>query len=465
VKRTSLAILLAAALASAPGSGHAEETLSFEPFGTLTLYRISPHPSQVILFVSGDGGWNKGVVDLARELAALQALVVGIDITHYVKRLGSRAEGCSDAAADFEALSQSLQKKLAFPKYVSPVLVGYSSGATLVYAVLAQAPPDTFRGAISLGFCPDLPLAKPLCRRNHLDWVPGPRGKGFRFLPAREMAAPWIALQGTIDQVCDPAATEAFVKQVGRGEIFVLPKVGHGFSVPKNWMPQFKEAFQRVIKTPLAVEMPQHADVRDLPIVEVASSGPSSDKMAIILSGDGGWASLDRQIAGVLARNGIPVVGLDTLRYFWKRRTPEEAAGALERIIRHYGQAWGNRSVVLIGYSLGAGVLPFMANRLPKEMLDRVILIALLGPGPLVDFEFHVTNWLGRDRSSGSLPVRPEVEKLEGKKILCVYGEREKESLCSRLEARLAVRVGFPGAHHFGGNYKEIARRILEEIP
>ncbi len=138
----------------------AERSLDFGRFGKVTIYYQSPQPSHVVLFVSGDGGWNKGVVDMARELASLDALVAGIDITHYLRELEKSSESCSYPAADFELLSKFLQKKLNFPVYVPPVLVGYSSGATLVYAVLAQAPPDTFRGAISMGFCPDLLLTK-----------------------------------------------------------------------------------------------------------------------------------------------------------------------------------------------------------------------------------------------------------------------------------------------------------------
>jgi len=52
--------------------------------------------------------------------------------------------------------------------YQRPLLVGYSSGATLVYAALAAAPPEAFAGAISLGFCPDLEIHKPLCHGRAL---------------------------------------------------------------------------------------------------------------------------------------------------------------------------------------------------------------------------------------------------------------------------------------------------------
>jgi len=191
----------------------AESVLSFGRFGTVAIYRQSPHPGHVVLFVSGDGGWNLGVVDMAKALAELDTLVVGIDISHYLRSAAAARDSCTSAAVDFEALSQYVQKRLGMPDYVPPVLVGYSSGATLVYATLVQAPPNTFRGAISLGFCPDLPLKKPFCAGQGLAFGPGPKGKGVSFLPTNKLEAPWVALQGTIDETCLPGATELYVKQ------------------------------------------------------------------------------------------------------------------------------------------------------------------------------------------------------------------------------------------------------------
>lgn len=246
--KARLAVLVLATLAgNAPAS---EDVLDYSRFGSVTLYREAAQPKQVVLFVSGDGGWNLGVVDMARELATTDALVVGIDIVHYLKELQTGQDTCLYPASDFEALSQFVQKQLNLPHYLVPVLVGYSSGATLVYAVLAQAPPNTFAGALSLGFCPDFPPTKTFCKGSGLKWEPAPKGKGINFLPAEHLQEPWIALQGTVDQVCDPAGTESFAKKVPHGEVVVLPKVGHGFSVPRNWLPQFKAAFERVVGSP-----------------------------------------------------------------------------------------------------------------------------------------------------------------------------------------------------------------------
>ena len=66
---------------------------------------------------------------------------------------------CQMIAADFETLSHQMQKQIGMSEYHVPVLVGYSSGATVVYATLVQSPPGTFAGALSLGFCADQDFA------------------------------------------------------------------------------------------------------------------------------------------------------------------------------------------------------------------------------------------------------------------------------------------------------------------
>ncbi len=463
MKKMCVIIMAVILLFPVIGRGAQEESLNFGRFGAITLYREKPVPAHVVLFVSGDGGWNMGVVDMARELAGLDALVAGIDIIHYLKALESVGDKCSYPAADFEGLSKFLQKKLGYPSYVIPVLVGYSSGATLVYATLAQAPPNTFRGAISLGFCPDLELKKPLCKGYGLEWETLPRGKGYNFLPAKNLQAPWVALQGDIDQVCDPALTESYVKKVGGGEIVLLPKVGHGFSVPRNWMPQFKEVFARLDARDAGVGNVKNQDLKDLPLVEVPARAGTNDTFAVIISGDGGWAGIDRDLAGVISKKGIPVVGLNSLQYFWTPRKPDGSSKDLERILRHYLAAWKKQSILLIGYSLGADVLPFMASRLPMDLVTRIKLVVLLGPGMKADFEFHISEWLGSPSSKDSLPIQPEVETLKGMRVLCISAAEESNSLCPRLSGAHIQKVFLKGGHHFGGDYQGLAETIIRE--
>lgn len=461
-------VLLALVLGSAVTAGRAAEhpaitvsSLTFGPFGTVTLYQTSPHPRHVVLFASGDGGWKLGVVDMARALATQDALVAGFNTVHYLHALEHGAGRCAYAAADLETLSQYLQKRSGRAHYTQPVLAGYSSGATLVYVALAQAPPNTFRGGLSLGFGPDLPVTKPFCRGAGLKSAPLPKHKGYRFIPGQALAAPWAVLQGTIDQVAIPAQTEAFVTKVPGARLIILPKVGHGYSVPRHWMPQFHAAFQYVARAPASPSTAAGAALKGLPLVEVPAAKEQGDTLGVVISGDGGWAGIDRQLAEQLAAEGIPVVGLDSLQYFWSRRTPDGAALDLGRILNHYLARWHRQKVILIGYSRGADVLPFMADRLAPELRRRIAVIALLGLSPTVDFEFHLTDWLHNGSNKERYAVLPQVERLQGPRVLCFYGAAERDSLCRKLDPARYGIVEMPGGHHFDGRYQAIAGRIL----
>jgi type IV secretory pathway VirJ component len=449
-----------------------EEIVKFGPFGEMNVYK-TPKPSQVVLFVSGDGGWNLGVVDMAREFASLGALVVGIDIRHYLKYSALEKTSCTYAASDFELLSKFIQQKFSFPEYIEPVLVGYSSGATLVYAVLAQSPPNTFAGGLSLGFCPDLDLKKPLCHEHGLEWsMPSLKKDTYIFLPKVGNSYPWKALVGDIDKVCNVNEVAKFTEKTGNAALIRLPKVGHGFSVTRNWMPQFKKAYIELAKSHSEESQPSEEkssndDLKGIPIVEIppkVGAASTTDYLAIIISGDGGWANIDKEIAGTLSVAGVPSVGLNSLKYFWKGKTPQEASSDLKKIIDHYLPAWNKKRAVLIGYSLGADVLPFMVSRLPEGSLKRVPLITLIGPSRAIDFEFHTASWLGISSKSDQ-PVLPEIEKIKGINILCIFGGEETDSLCNDLGSKTAIKViPFKGGHHLGHDYDGLTRIIVDNL-
>ena len=63
------------------------------------------------------------------------------------------------------------------------------------------------------------------------------------------------------------------------------------------------------------------ASVAGLPLVELPASSQSR-LMAVFFSGDGGWRDIDRTIGEHLQSMGVSVVGWDSVRYFWRRKTP-----------------------------------------------------------------------------------------------------------------------------------------------
>ena len=201
---------------------------------------------------------------------------------------------------------------------------------------------------------------------------------------------------------------------------------------------------------------------KPLPLIEVPATRAGSDTLVVFVSGDGGWATIDKSITKVLADRGMPVIGLNALQYFWTKRTPDTAARDLQTVVQTYLQRWNKQRIIFIGYSRGADVLPAMISRLPNDLKSRTALVALLGPSPKVEFEFHVTDWV-HDSSKG-LPVAPEVDKLAPQRVLCLWGQDDKDSLCPELGGSNIDKVMLKGAHHFDGGYDKLANIILEHV-
>jgi type IV secretory pathway VirJ component len=452
--------------AKAPAAA-AETHLRHGRFRDFLVYRPAGPPTSFVLLLSGDDGWTSTADTMARQLAQQSAMVAGIDGAKFKATLEADAGQCEFPDGDLENLSHFVQAYFHSPTYLSPVLVGVSSGATLAYAVLAQAPRNTFAAALTLGFCPGLNWEKSLCKGSGLEFTRAARGRGVDFLPIPRLANPWVDLHGEADRICPAEAAQNFISRVHGAAIVKLPKVGHDFGSLPDWLPQFTAAYNKLaLQNPTTRLAPPPAQLSDLPIVEVpaqpAGATPDaarSDSFAIIMSGDGGWAGLDQDVAAALSAKGIPVVGLDSLRYYWTARTPDGLAADTDRMIRYYLAHFGKQRVLLIGYSQGADVLPFAVNRLPEATRARVALAAVMGMAEHALFEFHVSSWISDDNSGPA--TLPEINRIAGVPVLCIYGADESDSLCPKLDPTRFTLVKLKGGHHFDGDYANLARQIL----
>jgi type IV secretory pathway VirJ component len=202
------------------------------------------------------------------------------------------------------------------------------------------------------------------------------------------------------------------------------------------------------------------AGVSDLPLNEVPATSGTSQTFALFLTGDGGWASLDRGVAAQFAAKGISTVGFDSRSYFWHARTPGETAADVARVLRHYLAAWNKSQILLVGYSFGADVLPFVVNRLPPELRSRLVALTLLGVETTASFEVHVADWLPGVASRGAA-LEPEMLTLGKLPVQCIYGAGERGTLCPHLDATRVTVERIGDGHHFGRDYTLIADRIL----
>lgn len=369
-------------------------------------------------------------------------IVALVDTSRYLAKLDTRIEGCHRVASDLFNLARRIGLSRGLLMETRPVLAGNGSGGALAYAVLAQAAPSQFAGAIAVDFIPELRTRVPLCSGASYERMT----RGYRYLPKPDLVGWWrIATRAPDNKVI-----AAYAKNT-RENI-----------VPLRSYDDTASAVIGILAGEAARPSAEDLQLFDLPLVPLPAAGHRG-AMAIIYSGDGGWRDLDKQIGSVLQKVGIPVVGVDTLRYFWQKKTPEEIAHGLQLIIDHYTTAWDAPEVLLIGYSFGANVLPFAFNRLPVAERSRIKLIALLGLSKAADFEIHMSEWLGALPSADALPLTPELERLDHRLVQCFYGADEKdESGCTNRALAKAQIFVTEGGHHFGGDYFALAQRILD---
>lgn len=197
---------------------------------------------------------------------------------------------------------------------------------------------------------------------------------------------------------------------------------------------------------PVTVVNPKH-DIKTAPV-------------AILISGDGGWYKFEQQIADSLAVLGIPTIGLDTKKYFWNRRTPEESAAYLAEIINKYNAGWQRNRFIFIGYSLGAELVPFIANLLPEEIKSKVTVLVLLSPAATTDFQVHISDMLGVGNKHNTYNVVEEIDKIKSIPILLIFGAEEKTSVPSMLSGAKVKIVTIPGDHHYNHDSYRIVKTM-----
>jgi type IV secretory pathway VirJ component len=201
-------------------------------------------------------------------------------------------------------------------------------------------------------------------------------------------------------------------------------------------------------------------------LVEYPIPQNTDHDLVVILSGDGGWADLDKQVGDAMVARGISVIGFDCYKYFTRTRSPEETAADINAALAAKLKDWHKDRLIVIGYSFGGAVLPFVLSRMPTALKSKVALAAMLGAATYANWEIHWGDWLHDQPHDSAKPILPELAKLQGIKLLCAYGEEEAEgSVCPKLPAGTAEVLKLPGGHHFDQNYPKLAETILSRVP
>lgn len=215
--------------------------------------------------------------------------------------------------------------------------------------------------------------------------------------------------------------------------------------------------FLLLLLTTATLVLPGQA--QSLPLRVLEAPGPSA-LMVVYLTGDGGWNSFSQSLCQAWKDQGYHVVALDSRKYFWQAKTPEALARDLGQAVAAYQKKWKVDQWLLIGYSFGADVAPFVPHRLDQKAVSRPKACILLNPAGSTDFEVKLTDLLGSSSAVRKYNVLQETQKLSKTNTYILFAESEKNPARQELQAKGYAVKEFPGDHYFDQNIPLLVQAI-----
>ncbi|MGF6172149.1 virulence factor family protein [Ensifer sp. 4252] len=403
-------------------------------------------PSALVVLLSNAEGWSDKEAAVARALVDDKAVVIGIDLKAYLASLAKDDGDCIYTVSDIEALSQQVQRSLKSDAYLPPIVAGVGAGGVMALAIAAQTPAATIGQTLAVDPEEGVALTKQLC-------TPAEKAlKGDRIVYGLTDGA----LPDPISVVFTPTASDG-----GRSHVAALIE-----KHPDITQEDSDDVAYAVLSGHLTDLIDSEAAADNpfgLPLT-VLDAKPTRDTMAVIYSGDGGWRDIDKQVGDVLQQQGVPVVGIDSLRYFWSERDPQATADDLAKVMDYYRKRWNVRNVLLIGYSFGADILPRTFNLLPPAARAHVRQVTLMALSHQVDYKISVLGWLGAaGQGDGGDPL-DDIKRIDPSLVQCIHGTEEEDDACPDLKGTGVDIVAIEGGHHFDEDYPALTRRVLDAL-
>jgi type IV secretory pathway VirJ component len=424
-------------------------------YGNIRLVAPSQKPRGLVVLFSSRSGISSADQDNAEAIAKDGAFVAEVSSRDYLRNLEKAHEDCHTMVYDAEWLSRQIQRERHFPNYLTPIVAGAGEGGTLAELNLIEAPSATLAGAVSLDPSETVATRKPFCS----DVKTTRLGRDYRYGAQKKLMGKWTV---GLTPRAGKADREYILKLRREGAPLDLHEIAQHISAA-DALRSLIEPYLAKVPPPVPAKLPEPQDISGLPLAVLPVDRPSS-LMVIEISGDGGWRDIDKALADDFQRMGIPVVGVDSLRYFWSKKTPAETAKMVAALIETFMAKWHADKVALVGYSFGADVMPFIYNRLPQNLRDHVVIVSLLGFSKTADFEISVRDWLGEPPGPDALPVLAEADKVPARLMQCIYGENESDTACPAQQMRGVETYRRSGGHHFDGNYDALADLIVMGI-
>jgi type IV secretory pathway VirJ component len=194
-------------------------------------------------------------------------------------------------------------------------------------------------------------------------------------------------------------------------------------------------------------------------IINPKCSDTTSNPLVIFFTGDGGRSSFDKKIEDSLCANNMPFMGINSYKYFRKRKTPQQTLDSILPYIDLTLRKLHRQKVILAGYSFGSEVVPFLYNLMSNEWQNKVEYIVLISPSDNSDFKIHFLDQVGLTFRHWPYDVLGEIMKIEDKKIIVFWGEDEK-----KFEKEHFAKHNITVHHLKGGHRHTEIKPVFEKI-
>ncbi|ULQ51055.1 AcvB/VirJ family lysyl-phosphatidylglycerol hydrolase [Flavihumibacter fluvii] len=196
-----------------------------------------------------------------------------------------------------------------------------------------------------------------------------------------------------------------------------------------------------------------------LPVKTFIAPGKSKP-VIVYISGDGGWNDFSATLTSSLNKNGYTVHGINARAYFWKKKTPQEAAADITSFL---SQQPATQHILFIGYSFGADVLPFIISNMPAAVQAKAIGLVLIAPAASTDFEIHLTEMLGFNKEH-AYKVVEGINALSIPKTLAIIDAADTEFQPDLVHQPGLKLIKLTGGHHFDNNAALLTSIITENF-
>ncbi len=196
-----------------------------------------------------------------------------------------------------------------------------------------------------------------------------------------------------------------------------------------------------------------------LPVKEWTATGELP--FVLYLSGDGGFNSFSTNLCAALSKAGYSTTAVNSRSYFWNQKTPNQTAQDVTAYLNQQLPGRKNQQLVLVGYSFGADVLPFIVNKLPESLKKNLISVILLAPSTSTDFEVHLSDLLGSG-AKRNMDVVAETNRMNLPKTTTIFGSDDTGFPVQEIKLKNYRNEVLPGGHHFEGNPDNVVKTMLK---